>query len=259
VITISGAQLNMWVAGLIWPLTRILGLIAAAPVFGHSSVPLRQKIGLGLLITVIVAPLLPPSHSSDPFSLNGMLIMADQFMIGLAMGFAMRIVFASIELAGEVIGLSMGLNFATFFDPQSQGESSVVSQFFVVLGTLIFLAANGHLLVLSVLAESFQILPIASSSLGTQSVRHVAELAGVIFSSGLQLSLPVLAALLVTSVSLGILTRAAPQLNIFGVGFPISIGIGLLAIALALPYITVPLEHIFQQGLSAIYQIAVIP
>jgi flagellar biosynthetic protein FliR len=251
-ITISSAQLTFWVAGLLWPLTRILGLIAAAPILGHASVPLRQKVGLGLIITLILAPLLPPHPTTDPLSLGGVLIVAEQFLIGLAMGFAMRVVFASIEMAGELIALTMALNFATLYDPQSQGESSVVSQFLLVLGTLTFLALDGHLLLLSALAESFYTLPLGLSSLGGRGAWQIAEWGSMVFASGVQLSLPVLASLLITLAALGILSRAAPQLNIFGVGFPISIGVGLLVIGLALPSLTIPLGQVFHEGIQVI-------
>lgn len=242
----------MWVAGLLWPLTRVLGLIAAAPVLGDSSIPKRLKIAFALIVTLIIAPLLPPPPAIEPLSLNAALIVADQFLIGLAMGLAMRLVFASIELAGELIALTMGLNFATLFNPQSRSESSVVSQFLLALGTLTYLALDGHLRLLSALAESFHTLPIAHSSLGIRGALDVVEWGSTVFSSGIQLALPVLGALLIASASLGILTRAAPQLNIFGVGFPISIGVGLLVLGLALPYVTVPLGRLFEQGIHVI-------
>jgi len=255
-ITVTSAQLDVWIAALLWPLTRVLGLIASAPVLGHPSIPKRQKIALGLAITMILAPLLPPSPAISPYSWSGVLILADQFLIGLAMGFAMRVVFAAVELAGELTALTMGLTFATLFDPQSQGQSSVISQFLVVLGMLSFLALDGHLLLLSALAESFRTLPIASSSLDGAGFRQIAEWGSTVFAAGVQLSLPMLAALLVASAALGVLTRAAPQLNIFGVGFPITIGIGLLVIGLALPHMTIPLGRLFEQGIQMIDQLA---
>lgn len=255
VITFTNAQLSTWVAGLMWPLTRVLGVIALAPVLGHSSIPRRQKIAFGLIVTLILAPLLPPPPAIDPFSLNGVLILANQLLIGVAMGLAMRIVFAAIELAGELVALTMGLNFATFFDPQNHGASSVVSQFLLAIGTLTFLTLDGHLLLLSALAESFRTLPLGASSLGSQGILGIAEWGSTVFSAAIQLSLPMVAALLVASASLGILTRAAPQLNIFGVGFPISIGFGLLVMGLALPHSTIPLGRLFEQGLQFVHDV----
>jgi flagellar biosynthetic protein FliR len=257
--TFSSAQLSTWVAGLIFPLTRVLGLIAVAPVFGHTSVPIRAKIGLGVMVTLILMPILPAVPGLDPFSPGGVVTIGEQFLIGLAMGFAMRIVFAAVELAGELTALTMGLNFATFFDPQSQGQSSVISQFLTVLAILSLLTIDGHLLLLSALTESFTTLPIGSSSPYGPGFRQIADWGGTIFAAGIQLSLPMIAALLVTTAALGVLSRAAPQLNIFGVGFPVTLGVGLLALGFALPYMAAPLEQLLHMGLQMVRQASISP
>ena len=151
--------------------------------------------------------------------------------------------------------MTMGLSFASFFDPQSQGQSNFISQFMALLATLAFLAVNGHLLLLSVLAHSFSTLPISTSPMGAQIFKQMADWGGIIFSAGVQLSLPMVAALLITNIALGILTRAAPQLNLFGIGFPITLTIGFVVIGLALPYLATPLERLFQQGIEMSGQI----
>lgn len=249
-ITLTSAELNTWIAALLWPLTRILGLIAVAPVFGNTSVPVRVKIGLGVMLALIVAPTLPVLPATDPMSLPGLLILVQQLIIGLGMGFAMRIIFAAVEMAGTITGMTMGLSFASFFDPQSQGQSNSISQFLVLLATLAFLAVNGHLLLLAALAHSFSTLPISASPLGGQMFRQIADWGGIIFSAGIQLSLPMVAALLITNIALGILSRAAPQLNLFGIGFPVTLTVGFVVIGLALPYLATPLERLFQQGIE---------
>ncbi len=254
-ITFTSAELNTWIAALLWPLTRILGLIAVAPVFGNTSVPVQVKIGIGVMLTLIVAPTLPALPTVDPMSLPGLLILVQQLIIGLGMGFAMRIIFAGVEMAGTITGMTMGLSFASFFDPQSQGQSNFISQFMALFATLAFLAVNGHLLLLSVLAHSFSTLPISTSPMGAQIFKQMADWGGIIFSAGVQLSLPMVAALLITNIALGILTRAAPQLNLFGIGFPITLTIGFVVIGLALPYLTTPLERLFQQGIEMSGQI----
>jgi flagellar biosynthetic protein FliR len=189
----------------------------------------------------------------DPMSFAGLLILAQQLVIGLAMGFAMRIVFAGVELAGEIAGMTMGLGFATFFDPQSQGRSSAISQFLSLLTLMVYLSTNLHLVLLSTLADSFHTLPI-SSMVGIGGIKQVVAWGGQIFSMGVQLSLPIVAALLITNIALGILTRAAPQLNIFGIGFPITIGVGFIMIALTLPYLATPMGRMFQEAVEAIRQ-----
>jgi len=237
-ISLTDAQLNAWLISFIWPLTRILGLIMVAPVFGHSSVPRRVKIGLGVFIALIIAPTLPPMPDVGLGSWHGLFILIQQLLIGMAIGFIMRIVFAAVEAAGEIVGLQMGLGFASFFDPQSAGQTIVISQFFNLLASLLFLAVNAHLLLLGILVESFKSLPISPQPLSTAGFYSVANYGSVVFSVGLQLALPLIAILLMTNLALGILTRSAPQLNIFAIGFPITLGVGLIALDITLPYFT---------------------
>lgn len=253
-ITLTSAQLNAWIAGFLWPLTRILGLVAAAPLFGNISIPISVKIVLGGLLALIIAPTVSELPAMDPMSLAGLMILAQQLVIGLAMGFAMRIVFSAIEMAGEISSMTMGLGFATFFDPQSQGHSSAISQFMSLLALMIYLAMNLHLVMLSALADSFQTMPIAATPMGISSFHYLAAWGGRIFSVGVQLSLPIVATLLVTNIALGILTRAAPQLNLFAIGFPVTIGAGFLMLTLTLPYLATPVERLFMDTIDTIRQ-----
>lgn len=250
-ISLTDAQLNAWLISFIWPLTRILGLIMVAPVFGHSSVPRRVKIGLGVFIALIIAPTLPPMPDVGLGSWHGLFILIQQLLIGMAIGFIMRIVFAAVEAAGEIVGLQMGLGFASFFDPQSAGQTIVISQFFNLLASLLFLAVNAHLLLLGILVESFKSLPISPQPLSTAGFYSVANYGSVVFSVGLQLALPLIAILLMTNLALGILTRSAPQLNIFAIGFPITLGVGLIALDITLPYFTPQFEYMFRNGFAA--------
>ena len=250
-ITLTSGEINTWIAALLWPLTRILGLIAAAPLFGNSSVPASVKVALGALLAMIIAPAIPALPAADPMSMAGFLILLQELLIGLAMGFVMRIVFAAVEMAGEVSSLTMGLGFATFFDPLSKGRSSAVSQFLALIATMAFLAANAHLVLLQALAESFITMPVSATPMSSGAPLELARWGARIFSAGLQLSLPIVAALLIANVALGILTRAAPQLNIFGIGFPVSLGVGLLVISMALPYLSTPILNLFNQGIEA--------
>jgi flagellar biosynthetic protein FliR len=254
-ITLTSAELNTWIAAFLWPLTRIMGLIATAPLFGNVSVPARTKLVLGVMLALVISPTVPSLPAMDPMSLAGLLILTQQLVIGLAMGFAMRIVFAGVEMAGEITGMTMGLGFATFYDPQSQGHSSAISQYLSLLTLMVYLATNMHLVLLSTLADSFQTLPISSAPFGLGGFHQLAGWGGRIFSAGVQLSLPMVAALLITNIALGILTRAAPQLNIFGIGFPVTIGVGFIMIALVLPYLATPLGHLFQEAIETIRKI----
>src|SRR5450830_1214605 len=251
-INVTSAQLYIWIASFIWPLTRILGLIAVAPPFGSASVPMLVKVLLGVMISLVIAPGVPIPAALDPMSMTGLMILAQQLVIGAAMGFAVRLVFAAIEMAGELTSNTMGLGFAVFFDPQSQGRTSAISQLFSLLGTLVFLSINGHLILVAVLADSFTTLPITAAPVTAEGFHFLALSSARIFSMGLQLALPMVVALLITNIALGILTRAAPQLNLFGIGFPITMVVGFVLIAICLPYMLTPLQHFLNDTIELV-------
>lgn len=249
-LTLTSGEMNTWIAALLWPLSRILGMIAASPLFGNTSFPISGKVLLGVMLAMIIAPAIPAMPAADPMSMAGLLIVVQEMLIGLAMGFTMRIVFAAVEMAGEISSATMGLGFAAVFDPQTKGRSSAVSQFIALIATLCFLAVNGHLVMLEALGESFITMPISDKPMSGALHYEAFKWGGTIFSAGLHLSLPIVAALLITNVALGILTRAAPQLNIFGIGFPLSLGVGLLVISAALPYLNTPMQNLFNRGIE---------
>ncbi|UUZ47379.1 flagellar biosynthetic protein FliR [Massilia sp. B-10] len=249
-LTLTSTEMHTWIAALLWPLTRILGMIAAAPLYGNNSVPISAKIILGVLIALILAPAIP-AMQADLMSLAGLLIVIQELLIGAAIGFSMRIVFAAVEMAGRSGQPDHGPRFRQRVRPANAGRSSAVSQFLALVATMAFLSVNGHLVLLEVLAESFVTLPVSATPISAAAPYALVKWGGVIFSVGLQLCLPIVAALLITNVALGILTRAAPQLNIFGIGFPISLGVGILVISMALPYLSVPLQNLFNQGIEA--------
>lgn len=254
-ISITTTELDALLAAFLWPLARILALVSGAPVLGNPSVPLRVRLGLAIMITLTVAPTLGPMPQVDPGSQAGLLILAQQIVIGLAMGLAMRIVFVAVEMAGELAGLQMGLGFATFFDPENAGQIPIIGQFLELIATLAFLTINGHLQMIALLSQSFSALPIGGVPLAAPGLHTLVTWGGEIFAAGLLLSMPLLAALLFTNLALGILTRAAPQLNLFAVGFPLTLAIGLIVLTLALPYFTPILERMIQDGLQMMLQI----
>jgi flagellar biosynthetic protein FliR len=254
-ITLGSDLLQSWLSELLWPLTRILAVFAAAPIFGHRVIPQRVKLGFGLLLTIIIVPTLPALPKIDVISMPGMLILIQQIIIGTAIGFSLRIFFAAVELAGQLSSLTMGLGFASFFDPASGGQSTSISQFFGMLAMLVFLSINGHLLLINAISGSFHTLPITQDGLTHINGMTMALWAGHIFSAGLMMALPVVAALLITNMALGILTRTAPQLNLFGIGFPITIGMGFLIIAWSLPSMLQPMQHLIDESFSFVSSI----
>jgi flagellar biosynthesis protein FliR len=255
-VSISQAYLQAWIIGLIWPLVRVLGVIAAAPIFSHSAIPKRVKLGIGIMLTLIIMPTLPPIPQFEIYSLQGLHTLIQQLVIGLAIGFSMRLVFSAVDLAGQVIGMSMGLGFATFFDHQSQGQSAAVNQFLMLLAMLIFLSLDGHLMIVTAIANSFISMPISldASSINPMKIAMWGE---TIFRVGLLLALPAVTALLITNMALGILTRAAPQLNLFAIGFPLTLTVGFVVLALSLPGMLKPIENFIEQAVSNMHQVAV--
>ncbi|EOA05564.1 flagellar biosynthesis protein FliR [Herbaspirillum frisingense GSF30] len=258
-LTFSSQQLYTWVAMFIWPTTRILGLLSIAPPFGSASVPMLVKVLLGIAIGAVLAPDVPVPPAIDPMSMTGLLILLQQLLIGLSMGLAMRVVFAAVEAAGELTSSTMGLSFAAFFDPQSQGRTAVISQVLSLLATMVFLSLNGHLLLLQVMAESFHTLPITGQPITTEGFHQLVLWGAKVFSMGVQLSLPLLIALLITNFALGILTRAAPQLNLFGIGFSITMLSGFILIAFALPYMLTPLQRLLSDGIEMVRLLGSVP
>lgn len=256
-INIDYVQIDAWIAAFIFPLARILAFIAAAPLWSTAGIPRRTRLILGIAITVAIAPSLPNMPSVQPASLTGLWIMLQQMLIGIGMGFAARIVFAAFDLAGEFIGAQMGLGFATFYDPLSSSQTPVIAEFYGLIALLLFLSMNGHLLYFATLAQSFSAMPVGTTPLSSASWLNLAELGSKIFSAGLLLALPVVVALMITNVALAVLTRAAPQLNIFALGFPLTLLGGFVAIAISMNYLATPLQAIFEFAMSAMLGFAV--
>jgi len=238
-----------------YPFFRILAMITSAPVLGARGSPMRIKVGFAIVITIIIAPTLKDIPQVDPGSGMGLLIIAQQIAIGLSMGMAMRIVFSAVEMAGNLIGLQMGLGFATFFDPQNSSQTPVIGSFLGMLAILVFLSLNGHQLMIEAVAHSFRELPILAQPYSAAGWKTLARWGREIFLGGVLLSLPVIAALLITNISIGIMTRAAPQLNIFAVGFPITMLAGFAVLSLSLPYFTPLLGRFIEDALQVMLQI----
>jgi len=254
-LTITSSQLLAWLGAFLWPLVRILGVMSSAPIFSNRSIPVTVRIGMGVMLTLIVAPQLPAMPDQDPLSWTGLLILINEFLIGIGIGFSWRIVFTGVEMAGELIGSTMGLSFATQFDPMSQGRSSAVSQLLSMLTVLLTLSANLHLLFLEVLIQSFQSLPVALESMDKGFFKQLALWGAHMFAIGVQLSLPVVTALLIVNMALGVLTRAAPQLNLFSIGFPLTLSTGIVMIGLCLPYWNEPILKLLREGIQMIQTI----
>ncbi|HEV3425839.1 MAG TPA: flagellar biosynthetic protein FliR [Paraburkholderia sp.] len=254
--SVTYAQLNTWLTAFLWPFVRILALVATAPVFGNRSLSTPVKIGLAAFTTIIVAPTLGAMPQVPVFSGAGVWIIVNQFLIGAALGLTMQIVFTAIQATGEFVGLGMGLGFATFFDQQASGSSAVLSSYMNVFAMLVFLVLDGHLQMVSALIATFQSAPVSSDLFGAEGWRALAAWGSTIFSMGLLLALPVVAALLITNLALGILNRAAPQIGVFQIGFPLTMLTGMLLLQLMVPNMIPFFARLFDNGIEEMGRVA---
>ena len=243
-MTITSAEISGWVGSYLWPFFRIGALVGVAPIFGAHTVPVRARIGLALALTLLVVPLLPPAPAIDALIGLGALVAFHQVAIGAAMGFALLLVFGAFVLGGEIFAMQMGLGFASLLDPQRGVPVPVVSQFYVLLATLVFLALDGHLVLLEVLVDSFRTIPVGPRGLSPAGMHTLVNWAGHMFSGAVLIALPAITTLLVVNIAFGVMTRAAPQLNIFAVGFPVIMTAGFIAMWLTLPSVVAQLQSL---------------
>lgn len=239
-ITFSEAQLTAWLSPLIWPFLRTLALFTSAPVFSSKAVPVRARIALAFFVALAAQPTLegqPMVSINDPGAFGAVL---QQVGIGLAIGFAIRVVFAAVELAGEVVGFQMGLGFASFFDPSMGGQSSAVARFFGQMATFMFVVMGGHVMVLMTVITSFTAFPIDQNFLQALKQMKIYDLGTDLFASGLWMALPMVGMLMFANLALGIVSRVAPQMNIYAIGFPITLTVGLVGMAATLPMLDQP-------------------
>lgn len=254
IFSVTSEQLSLWMVSFLWPFVRILSLISTAPIFSEAAVPRRVKIALAAFLTIAIAPTLDTMPALSIFSANGIGILIQQILIGAAMGFSMRMIFAAVQTAGEYASLQMGLSFASFFDPTSGGQTMVLARLLNAIALLIFLAADGHLTLVMTLAESFHTLPISPAPLMAAGWFELASAGGHIFSDGLMLALPIIATLLTLNLAMGILNRVSPQFSIFAVGFPITLLAGLAMMQVLMQYLAPFLEPRFGAGFEQIFQ-----
>lgn len=233
----SDAQLSQWLADFFWPLVRIAAMLMASPIFSVRQIPVRFRMLLAVLITLLVQPVLPPSPVVPVFSSDALLIMLQQIAIGAALGFLMQMAFNALIFGGQVMAYSMGLGFANMMDPTNGVQVPVVAQFWLILAMLAFLLMNGHLVLISAVVDTFSVLPIAADGLGRAGLWELLSWASRMFAAGVLMALPVIIALLLINIGMGVVSRAAPQLNIFAIGFPITLMMGFVLIWVTLPQV----------------------
>ncbi len=248
----TAAEITAWLGSLLWPFFRIGAMVMSAPITGSQTVPMRVKLFVTLVLTLVIAPQLPPVPQFDPFSPMTLLLIIQQVLIGVAMGTALQLVFAAIVTGGQIIAYQMGLGFASMVDPQSGVTVPVVSQFYLLAASLLYLAFNGHLVLIEVVSESFTSMPIAPDGLTRDGIWQLVSWGSELFAGAVLISIPVVAAILVVNIAFGVMARAAPQLNIFAVGFPVTLTLGFLAMMFTFPSLLPQTENLVQDVFALI-------
>lgn len=239
------------VSRFVWPFLRVSGFMLAIPVFGTRVVSPRIRIGLTALIALVIAPMLPAVPQVDLLSVRSYVMAAEQLLIGVSMAFMMQILFQIFILAGQMIAMQMGLGFASMVDPSNGIFVAIISQFYLTLTTLVFLSMNGHLVAIEILVESFYVMPVSTQwQLG--GFFDVATAGSWMFASALFVALPAVAAILVVNFAFGVMTRAAPQMNIISIGFPFTMMIGLFVMWVSLSGFLPQYERLVSESLILI-------
>lgn len=254
-MTFSTAQLLDWIAAYAWPFVRISATLTAMVAFGTQLVSVRVRVLLALAMTIVMVPTLPAMPTEALFSIKGMLITALQVVIGLAIGFISLMVMQAMVLGGSIIAMQSSLGFAAMVDPVSGQQTPVVSQLFLMLATLLFFAIDGHLWLLQMVHMSFYLVPVGIDGVLMPNFQVIASFGSTLFAAGLALAIAEVIALLMINLTFGYMTRAAPQLNIFTIGFPIIMLSGLLFLWLTASNLLAHFVHTWHQGQSAVCEL----
>lgn len=254
-LELSDAQIGGWVGSFLLPLFRIAALLMSMPIIGTQLVPLRVRLYLALAICLVLAPTLPAMPQVDGLSLQSFMLIAQEVLVGVMLGFTLQLFFHAFVIAGQIVSMQMGLGFASMVDPTNGVSVPVIGQFFLMLVTLLFLLMNGHLVVFEVLAESFVTLPVGGGLL-TGHYWQLATKLGWVIGAALILVLPAITALLVVNLAFGVMTRAAPQLNIFSIGFPLTLVLGLVIVWVGMADILAQYQVLASEALQLLREMA---
>lgn len=249
------AQLINTAYGFFWPLLRISGLLLTMPVFNGHYMPTRIRLMLAVLLAMIVAPY-TETQTLIQFDANTVVLAAKEICLGAMMGFVLQLVFQTFIIGGQIIAMQSGLGFATMVDPASSASVPLVSQFYLMLVSLLFLIFDGHLAMFSLLIKSFQVMPLMHATISLEQIRIILDFSAFLFVGAIAIAIPAIISLLVVNISFGIMTRAAPQLNIFAIGFPITLTLGVIIIYLTIRHTAPHIEASINHGLMLANQIA---
>ncbi|WP_019894404.1 flagellar biosynthetic protein FliR [Hydrogenovibrio halophilus] len=238
-----------------WPFVRISGMLLMVPVFSGEYVPVRVRLMLAVFITLAVAPAmnLPPPVS--PFTLHGVMLIVQQVGIGVAIGLVFAVVFQAFIVAGHLASMAMGLAMASMVDPATGVNTPIIGRYFTIMATLLFLLLNGHVFVFQAVVSSFETLPIGTTFFNQDSLKLLYEFGSQMFTYGVAIALPLVTALLLVNISFGVISRAAPAMNIFAVGFPITLMAGMVMLILITPLLLPNLQHLIHASDQVLSQL----
>ncbi len=248
--TVTEAQLLAWLTPVLWPFLRALALLASLPVFSQRTVPVRLKVGLALFIALASQASLPAMPLIPLDSAQAFMVVLQQVLVGVSLGFAVRVVFAAVELGGELIGLQMGLNFAGFFDPVTASQGTATARFFSTIVGFLFVLINGHLAIIAALVKSFEVFAVGDEPFAFLRQVQPQRWGTEVFSLGLWIALPLVGMLLFVNLVLGVISRVAPQISIFSVGFPLTLSVGLIGMLVTLPLMDAPFTLALERMLA---------
>ncbi|MDH5729981.1 MAG: flagellar biosynthetic protein FliR [Gammaproteobacteria bacterium] len=252
---LTGAEISAIVGTYLWPFIRITAMVGAMPVFSSNFIPVRIRLVIALAMTIVVVPIIPPAPAVDAISIPGALIVFQQIVIGIVSGFIFHLVINAFIIGGQVIAMQMGLGFATMVDPVNGAQAPVLSMFFLLMVTLFFILLDGHLALVGLIAKSFHTLPISVDGLIRDNYWQLVAWASEMFAGAVLVALPAVTSLLLVNMSLGVMGRAAPQLNIFAVGFSITITAGFYVILVSLPINLLQFENLSASAFQVVKDI----
>lgn len=227
-----------------WPFVRISGMFLMLPLYSGKYVTVKIRLMLAVLVTIAVAPALALPPPVDPFTWHGVLLIVQQLGIGIAIGLIFAVIFQIFVVAGHLVSMSMGLAMASMVDPATGVNTPIVGRYFTIIATLIFLLLHGHMLVFKLVVESFITLPVGLAFFDQESLKVIFNFGSKMFEIGVLLALPLVTALLIVNISFGVIARAAPALNIFAVGFPVSLMVGIIMLIFITPLVMPHLQDI---------------
>jgi flagellar biosynthetic protein FliR len=253
-MTFTEAQLMAWLSPVFWPFIRILAVFTSAPIFSSRGFPVRARILLALWIAIAAQaslPEMPPVLLNSELALGALI---QQIAVGLTLGFIVRLIFACLEFAGELVGAQMGLNYAAFFDPSLGGSASTSARFFAYIGSLVFVVSNGHMVVLLAVVRSFEVFPVGQGWWESLSHLEIQRLGSELFATALWMALPMMGMLMFANMVLGIISRIAPQMNVFAIGFPVTLTVGLIGMLATLPMLELPMLALLERSIALFLQ-----